>query len=121
MARRIVAGVFAAGIGLITLLDLGTGAFAETVIVEKVMPAPIVETVPPPRAGFAWVPGHWVFRGRDWFWVKGHYVQGVVPPVPALIVETVPAAPSPRHMWVKGHWAWEGGRWAWHRGIWIVP
>jgi WXXGXW repeat (2 copies) len=80
---------------------------AEAVIVEKAMPAPIVEPVPPqPRPGMAWVPGHWVWRPRlaEWFWVRGHYIAGVVPPMPAAIVETPPPGPSAVHVWVRGHW-----------------
>ena len=120
MTKRMTVGLLAVGIGL-AWLDFAVGACAETIIVEKPMPAPIVETMPPPRAGFAWVPGHWVFRGRAWFWMKGHYVAGVVPPMPAVIAEVRPPAPTPSYLWVKGHWAWEVGHWAWHRGVWIAP
>jgi WXXGXW repeat (2 copies) len=121
MTRRIAAGLLVAVMSTVTLLDIGTTASAEPVVIEKVMPAAIVETVPPPRAGFGWVPGHWVFRGHEWFWNKGHYEHGVIAPMPAVLVEPVPVAPSPRHMWVKGHWGWEGGRWAWHHGLWLAP
>jgi len=114
--RRAVALAFAG----VLLATAGAASAQQTVIIEKAMPAPIVETVPaPPRVGVAWVPGHWVWRGRAWFWVRGHYVEGVVPPMPAVIVETPPPAPSPRHNWVRGHWAWEGARWNWRPGIWI--
>jgi len=47
------------------------------------------------------------------------YVSGVVPSMPAPVVEVVAARPSPAHFWVKGHYGWEGGRWAWHPGVWI--
>jgi hypothetical protein len=84
-------------------LHLGPGigvSCAQPVIVERAMPAPIVEAVPPaPRVGLAWVPGHWVCREGAWFWVKGHYVEGVVPPMPAPVVEVRPVAPSPKHVW----------------------
>ncbi len=64
------------------LLVAGAGlAQAQAVLIERPMPAPIVETAPPPpRAGVSWVRGHWVWRGSQWFWVAGHYVEGVVPP-----------------------------------------
>jgi hypothetical protein len=101
----------------------GAGAaLAQAVVIEREMPAPIVEAVPPaPGAGFAWVPGHWVWREGAWFWVRGHYVEGAVPPMPAPVVEAVPVAPSREHFWVRGHWGWEGARWNWHPGIWVRP
>jgi hypothetical protein len=92
-SNRIVLSALAASL----LLVPGIGvSFAQPVIVERAMPAPIVEAVlPVPRVGLAWVPGHWVWRERTWFWVKGHYVEGVVPPMPAPVVEVRPVAPSP--------------------------
>jgi WXXGXW repeat (2 copies) len=64
----------------VLLVGIGAGAAAaQPVIVEKAMPAPIVEVVPAaPGAGYNWVPGHWAWRGGAWFWVKGHHVRGVV-------------------------------------------
>jgi len=112
-------------LALAAMLLLGPAAglaSAQPVIVERAMPAPIVEAVPPPpNPGFAWVPGHWVWQGDAWFWVKGHYVEGTVPPMPAPVVEVRPVAPSPAHAWVRGHWGWEGARWNWHPGIWVRP
>jgi len=103
------------------LVGLGAGmASAQTVVVEKAMPAPIVEVVPAaPGPGYNWVPGHWAWRGGGWFWVKGHHIHGVVAAMPEPIVEVVPARPSPAHVWIKGHHVFEGGRWVWHPGIWF--
>jgi hypothetical protein len=91
------------------LVGIGGGiAAAQAVVVERAMPAPIVEVVPAaPGAGYNWVP---VWRGSAWFWVKGHHIRGVVPAMPAAVVEVVPARPSPAHVWIKGHHAFEGGR-----------
>jgi YXWGXW repeat-containing protein len=52
-----------------------------------------------------------------------HVVVGlrVGGPPPAVRVEPVPRAPSPRHVWVHGSWAWEGGRYVWQPGVWILP
>lgn len=97
-------------------------AQAQAVIVERAMPAPIVEVVPaPPRVGVHWVPGHWVWRGAEWFWAQGHYVEAVVPSMPAVIVEQQPPRPSPEHFWVRGHWGWEQNRWNWRQGAWFRP
>jgi hypothetical protein len=106
-----------------TMLLLSVGidiAQAQPIVGERAMPALRVEPVPrSPGPGFAWIPGHWVWRAGAWFWVKGEYIRGVVPAMPAPIVEVVPARPSPAHIWVKGHYGWEGGRWVWHPGIWV--
>lgn len=76
---------------------------------------------PTPRVGVAWVPGHWVWRGNEWFWARGHYVEGVVPAMPAAMMEAPPPRPSPAHFWVRGHWGWESGRWNWRPGLWFHP
>lgn len=38
-------------------------------------PAPRVEAVPPPRAGFTWAPGYWNYVGRKHVWVPGQWVR----------------------------------------------
>jgi hypothetical protein len=116
-SRHLVRAACAAAL----LVGIGAGiAAAQPVIVERAMPAPIVEVVPvAPGAGYNWVPGHWAWRGGAWFWVKGHHIRGVVAVMPAPIVEVVPARPSAAHVWVKGHHVYEGGRWVWHPGIWF--
>jgi hypothetical protein len=103
------------GIGFV---PTATKAEVAVIIGERPMPAARVEVVPAPRVGYAWVRGHWVWRA-GWVWVPGHYVRGEVPPMPAEIVEVVPARPSPAHVWIKGHHVWEGGRWVWHTGVWV--
>jgi WXXGXW repeat (2 copies) len=109
------------GLALV-LAALGAGAAAaQPVIVEREMPAPIVERAPPPRPGLNWVPGHWVWRGGEWFWSGGHYVEVAVPPMPAVVVETQPPRPSPEHFWVRGHWGWDEHRWTWRPGVWFRP
>jgi len=109
-------------VALTFVVGWGSGvaqAQVEVVVGERAMPAPIVEVVPAARVGYAWVPGHWIWRRGAWFWVKGHYERGVVAVMPAPVVEVVPVRPSAVHVWVKGHYSWEGGRWVWHRGTWI--
>ena len=95
-------------------------AQAEVVIIERPMPAPLVEVVPAaPHPGYGWVPGHYAWRFNHWQWIRGHYFRGEVVPMPAAIVETPPPPPSPRHFWVRGHYVWEGRAWAWHSGHWV--
>jgi hypothetical protein len=107
----------------LALIVWGAGiaqAQVQVIVGERAMPAPIVEVVPAaPRAGYAWVPGHWVWRHGAWFWVKGHHIRGVVAAMPEPVVEVVTVRPSPAHIWVKGHHSWEGGRWVWHPGVWV--
>ncbi|HEY1904474.1 MAG TPA: hypothetical protein VGG91_00450 [Myxococcaceae bacterium] len=52
-----------------------------------------------------------------------HLVVGirVGAPPPAVRVERVPVAPSPRHVWVPGGWWWDGARYEWRAGAWMVP
>ncbi len=101
----------------------GASAFAQAVVVERPMPAPMVEAVPvAPGPAFKWVPGHWVWRGVEWVWVQGHYVEGVnVPPMPAAVIEERPPSPSLQHVWIRGHYGWEGDHWNWHGGSWFRP
>ncbi len=43
----------------------------------------------------------------------------VAPPAP--IVETIPVAPSPRHVWVPGYHRWQRNRHVWVPGYYQVP
>ncbi len=40
---------------------------------------------------------------------------------PAAIVETVPVAPSPRHIWVPGYHRWDGRAYVWFPGRYVLP
>jgi len=65
-------------------------------------PAPIVETVPPPRAGFVWAPGFWRWEGERHVWMSGHWIEERV-----------------GHRWIPDHWI-EGpnGGWRYVPGHW---
>ncbi|MFC3106726.1 hypothetical protein ACFOFO_01905 [Undibacterium arcticum] len=90
-------------------------------VVVKQMPAPIQEVISAqPAPGYAWVPGHWVWRNTGWLWQAGHWYQGAVRPMPTVIVEQITVAPSPAHFWIPGHWQWEGGDWVWRKGHWAA-
>jgi hypothetical protein len=45
----------------------------------------------------------------------------VAPPMPARIVEAVPACLTPGYVWVGGRWAWCNNHWLWTRGHWGPP
>jgi hypothetical protein len=64
-------------------------------------PAPVVEVVPAPRVGWAWVPGFWEWRGHRHAWVAGHWVRE-------------------RHgyYYAPAGWVRHGERWGYHRGGW---
>lgn len=38
-------------------------------------PPPRIVAVPPPRAGYIWVPGYWEWRGRRHVWVDGRWLR----------------------------------------------
>src|SRR6516162_7407629 len=42
----------------------------------------------------------------------------VAPPMPAPVVEVVPACPTPGYIWVGGSWGWCNNHWVWTRGHW---
>jgi hypothetical protein len=83
------------------------------------MPAPVREEISrQPGPDYAWVQGHWAWRGDAWAWQAGHWRVGPARPMPTLIVEEYIAPPSPAHYWVAGHWVWRDNDWAWVRGHW---
>ena len=53
---------------------ISVSAVAATYVDVRVAPPPPRhEVVPPARAGYAWVPGYWDWRGHRHVWVKGHW------------------------------------------------
>jgi hypothetical protein len=38
--------------------------------------------------------------------------------MPALVTETIPAAPMSNSRWVPGYWSYSGDRWNWVKGHW---
>jgi hypothetical protein len=74
---------------------------------------------PPAATGYTWVPGQYVFRGGQWQWDAGAWHAGAVPPMPAMVQETIPAAlPYPDSRWVPGYWSLAGNNWTWVKGHW---
>ncbi|SAK47774.1 Tat pathway signal sequence domain-containing protein [Caballeronia calidae] len=79
-----------------------SGAFADVVIVApSAPPAPRYEPVPPPRAGFVWVTGHWSWEGR-YVWQAGRWMEA-----------------RAGQRWVPGVWAPFRGQYRYVPGHWI--
>ena len=70
---------------------LGTGALVA-------LAPPRFERVPPPRAGYVWAPGYWVWspRAHRHVWVGGHWMRV-----------------RPGYRYVPAHWQ-QGPRGRWH-------
>ena len=85
-----------------TSLAPAVGFGAVIVDVDVAPPAPRLEALPPPRAGFVWAPGYWDWRGHNHVWVEGRWLP----------------ARSGYHWeadrWVQHgpHWHHEAGHWA---------
>jgi hypothetical protein len=70
-------------------------------ITTDIAPPPVrTESQPPPRAGYAWAPGHWEWSGRFYAWVSGTW-----------IVER-------RGHWIPDRWEQTGTHWHYVRGHW---
>ena len=75
---------------------------ARTYVDVDIAPPPArVETAPPPRAGYVWIPGAWDYNGHKHVWVKGHWVRE-----------------RHGHHWVEDRWVQNGHRWHHDRGHW---
>ena len=92
----------------LALLVSGSGVIAPTIAsagggvdIEIAPPAPRVEVVPGPRAGYVWAPGFWDYRGRAHVWVPGRYMR----------------ERRGAH-WVPDHWEQRGPRWHMEPGHW---
>jgi len=88
--------LLAAGIILATL---GGTAFA-----QYPPPPPLYREVVPVRPGprYVWQPGHWVWNGYGYAWVRGRYIA---------------VTPAYRR-WVHGHWSQGPGGWVWVPAHW---
>jgi hypothetical protein len=69
--------------------------------VDIAPPAPQVEVVPAPRAGFVWAPGYWNYDGHRHVWAKGHWIHE-----------------RKGHHWVGDNWEQRNGRWHHEVGHW---
>jgi hypothetical protein len=69
--------------------------------IDVAPPAPQVEVVPAPRAGYVWAPGYWEWRGHNHEWEKGHWIRE-----------------RPGHHWVPDRWVQNGPHWHHDVGHW---
>ena len=106
----------------------------QPIVQPQQAPAPVERTVilqpppapqesmpaPPSPTGYTWVPGQWAFRDGSWQWEPGSWHAGAVPPMPALIQETIPPSPMSSARWVPGYWSFSNssGSWVWVKGHW---
>jgi hypothetical protein len=75
---------------------LSLGAMAQGVAIQVAPPPPIIESVPAPREGFVWSPGHYVWRDGQHVWMTGQWVES-----------------RPGYTWAAPHWAQRpDGTWA---------
>jgi hypothetical protein len=65
-------------------------------------PPPVrYEVVPPPRAGYVWVPGYWNWNGHQHVWAGGHWVRA-----------------RPGYVYAPPRWVRDGDRWRFERDRW---
>ncbi len=64
-------------------------------------PAPRIEVVPAPRAGYVWAPGYWAWNGHRHTWVSGRWIVA-----------------RRGYHWVPEHWERHDGRWLYAQGRW---
>jgi len=69
--------------------------------IDVAPPAPQVEVVPAPRAGFVWAPGYWEWRGHNHVWERGHWIRE-----------------RPGYHWVPDRWDQRGPHWHHSIGHW---
>ncbi len=85
------------------LVLIMVAALAACAVSPRTAPPPLRREMrnAPPGSGYFWVPGHWEWRSRDWYWVRGQWVRE-----------------RPGRVWVPGHWEHRGKRHVWVRGHW---
>jgi hypothetical protein len=100
MKKLILSTALAATMGGAAFVPLQ--AMADTIIVRMAPPAPRHEVVPPPRHGYAWVPGYWNWNGHRYVWSRGHWERERV-----------------GYVYHQPEWVQDGRRWRFNRGGWM--
>jgi hypothetical protein len=91
-------------VALLTGLFTATAAEARTRVYVRIGPPPVVveRQVISPGAGYVWVPGHQVWDGYRYVWVRGSWM----------------VAPRYHRTWVSGRWQHERRGYYWTDGRW---
>ena len=104
LKRSVFVSLAAAAISLPALIAPAVVSPASAqlnVVIGTPPPAPVYEVVPPPRAGYVWVPGHHRWEHGRHVWVKGHWI-----------------AERPGHRWMPDRWVQADGGWRHVPGYW---
>ena len=73
MRKLIIGSLAVAALGS---LSLPAAAHTNLDFVVSIGPPPVYrEYLPPPRAGFVWVPGYWGWRYGRYDWIPGRWVR----------------------------------------------
>lgn len=90
-------------LGILALALSAATADAAQVFVHFGPPPPPREVVVVhARPGYAWVPGHYQWRGKRYHWKKGYWAKP-----PRRGAAWVPGYWTPRrggHIWISGYW-----------------
>src|SRR3954464_10272221 len=89
---------------LATVLAASVGSVAVPAVAQGVRVAPPParhEVAPPPRHGYAWMPGHWQWNYNRYQWVQGSWVRE----------RRGERYDEPRWVQRDGRWYMQGGGW----------
>ncbi len=80
-------------------------AMPPDIVIMTAPPAPRVERIPVPRAGYQWIAGYWQWnaRARRHVWIPGRY-----------------AAARNGYVWVPARWVQQRHGWQFQPGHWVV-
>lgn len=74
MFKKTLLGAVVAAGSLISLVPTAANAQYTAIVATTAPPPPIAESVPEPRRGYVWAPGHYEWRGNQYVWVRGHWL-----------------------------------------------
>jgi hypothetical protein len=96
MKKILLAALVAGSFGAVAL-----PSSAAVVYVREAPPPPRTETMPPPRHGYVWAPGHWEWKHRRHTWVGGSWIRD-----------------RKGYVYNAPTWQEHDGRWQMQRGAW---
>jgi hypothetical protein len=96
-----VLAMLALTFGALAGMHTSTAQAAIGIDIDVAPPAPRVEVVPAPRAGFVWAPGYWRWNGHAHAWHNGYWIKE-----------------RPGYHWVPDAWVGNGPHYHYARGHW---